>query len=243
MTTRTTDARRPLMATPMATLMATLMLLALSLLIPAALPPVCLAQSPMIRPNSPLAEQYWKGVLDRSPGNATAHFALGEYYNLTYRNSQSALHYRRAALLRPGWAEAHFRLGMVYRELGRPNEAAAALERAVLLQPAHARAHHYLALAQIGLKRLEDAGASLNRAYLNDPGWAETYYETISAIHAEFNEQETVLALARTVYPMNQRLARLLYNRWTQQNSAMDEYWHVVVNPAPLDELKTGKYR
>jgi tetratricopeptide (TPR) repeat protein len=220
------------------------LLVALPLLAILAIPRPGVAQpDAILRPNSPLAEQYWKGVLDRSPRNAQAHFSLGEYYNLTYRYQDSALHYHKAALIRPGWAEAHFRLGTTYRELGRQAEAAASFQQAALLDPTSARAHHFLGMALLSLGRMDKAGASLHRAYLVDPGWAENYYENVSAIHSEFNDQETVLDLARIVYPVNQRLARLLYNRWARQNSAMDDFYSLVVNPAPLDGLKAARYR
>ncbi|MBI4643511.1 MAG: tetratricopeptide repeat protein [Deltaproteobacteria bacterium] len=179
---------------------------------------------------SPQEERHWQEVLRRNPRDAQAHFHLGRYYEFVRRTPDAAKFYRQATLLNPGWAQPFFYLGKAYRELGRYQEAAAALQRAVTLKPDYARAYHYLGLVKINLRRYEEAADALVKAYTCDPGWAETYYDnTTYGIHNELGEsKETVLALIKYIYPVNQHLARIVYKRWDRGGAAMKEYWETV---------------
>ena len=124
----------------------------------------------------------------------------------------------RPRCLVPGWPQAFFCLGKAYRELSRYQEAATALKRAVLLKSDYARAYHFLGLVLIDLGRYEEAAAALVKAYTFNPGWAETYYDnTTFGIHHELGMDKAVnLRLIKYIYPVNQHLARILYNNWSR---------------------------
>jgi tetratricopeptide (TPR) repeat protein len=179
---------------------------------------------------SPQGERHWKEVLRRQPRNPQAYYQLGRYYEFTKRMPDAAEMYRQATLIDQGSALAHFGLGKAYRELNRYQEAATALHRAVALKPNFSRAYHFLGLVYVGLGRYPEAAEALVNAYTYNPGWAETYYDsTTYGIHQELgSDKEVVLRLVKHVYPINQHLARILYNRWARGNAGMKEFWEVV---------------
>jgi tetratricopeptide (TPR) repeat protein len=180
--------------------------------------------------SSPETERHWKKVIQGNPRNSRAFFHLGRHYELTRRIQLSAEAYRQATLLDPGWPQAFFYLGKAYRELARYQEAAVALQRAVILKSDYARAYHFLGLVMIDLGRYEEAANALVNAYTHDPGWAETYYDntTFGIQHELGMDKEVNLRLIKYIYPVNQHLARILYNNWSRGNAAMKEYWETV---------------
>jgi tetratricopeptide (TPR) repeat protein len=179
---------------------------------------------------SPREEQHWKEVLRRQPRNSQAYYHLGRYYEFNKRIQDAAEMYRQATLIDRGSAPAYFGLGKAYRELYRYQEAAAALHRAVTLKPDLARAYHFLGLVYVELGRYPEAADALVKAYTYNPGWAETYYDnTTYGIHHELgDDKEVILRLVKHIYPVNQHLARILYNRWARGHAAMKEFWEVV---------------
>lgn len=179
---------------------------------------------------SPQAEQYWKKVVQHEPANANAYYHLGRHYEFTRRIGDAAESYRKATSLNPGFAEAYFSLGKAYRELYRYEEAAAALKRATTLKSNFARAYHFLGLVNIDLGRYEEAADALVQAYTHNPGAAETYYDnTTYGMHHELgNDKEIVLRLVKHIYPVNQHLAKIVYNRWARAGAGMKEFWEVV---------------
>jgi tetratricopeptide (TPR) repeat protein len=175
-------------------------------------------------------EQYWKKKILRNPRDGKAYYHLGRYYEFTHRIQLAAGSYHQATLINPGWPQAFFYLGKAYRELRRFQEAAVALKRAVLLKSDYARAYHFLGLVMIDLGRYEEAAQALVNAYTYDPGWAETYYDnTTYGMQYELGmDKEINLRLIKYIYPVNQHLARILYNNWSRGNAAMKEYWQTV---------------
>ncbi|HBD10353.1 MAG TPA: hypothetical protein DCZ69_19055, partial [Syntrophobacteraceae bacterium] len=109
-------------------------------------------------------------------------------------------------------------------------EAAAALHRAVLLKPDFSRAYHFLALVYVELGKYPEAADALVKAYTYNPGWAETHYDstTYGIQHELGDSKEVILRLVKHIYPVNQHLARILYNRWARGNAGMKEFWEVV---------------
>ena len=180
--------------------------------------------------SSPEAERHWKKVIQGNPRDSRAYFHLGRHYELTRRMQLAANAYRQATLLDPGWPQAFFYLGKAYRELRRFQEAATAMKRAATLKSDYARAYHFLGLIMIDLGRYEEAANALINAYTYDPGWAETYYDnTTYGIQYELGTDKAVnLRLIKLIYPVNQHLARILYNNWSRGNAAMQEYWETV---------------
>jgi tetratricopeptide (TPR) repeat protein len=180
--------------------------------------------------HSPEVEKYWKRKIQRNPRDARAYYHLGRHYEFTRRIQLAAEAYRQATLIDPGWSQAFFYLGKAYRELSRYQEAATALNRAVTLKSDYARAYHFLGLVMIDLGRYEEAAAALVKAYTFNPGWAETYYDntTFGIQHELGTDKEVNLRLIKYIYPVNQHLARILYNNWSRGNAAMKEYWETV---------------
>jgi tetratricopeptide (TPR) repeat protein len=174
---------------------------------------------------SPQEERMWLERLQQNPTNARAYFYLGRYYDFTYRYKEAETAFRQAANLQPGWAQAFYHLGKVYRKLHRYQEAKTALHRATVLKSDYAMAYHFLGLVNIDLGRYAEASKAFIKAYRLNPGWAEKYYDgTTFGIHSELGNKDVVLRLISHIYPSDQRLARIIYNRWARGNSGMQEY-------------------
>jgi tetratricopeptide (TPR) repeat protein len=178
---------------------------------------------------SPREEMDRQAQIRRNPRDATAWYYLGRYYDFTHRNQEAARAFYQATLLKPGWPEAFFNLGKMYRSLGRYREAAQALERATLLKSNYSRAFFYLGLVYLNLDRPEEAAQALIQAYTHDPGYFETYFDTTSyGIHSELGNKEAILTIIRTVYPVNQQLAQILYKRWARHGINLREFYEMV---------------
>jgi len=190
---------------------------------------------------SPQEEAMWQARLRRNPCDARSHYYLGRFYEFHHRLSQAAASFRQATLHNPGWPQAFFQLGKVYRQLYRYHEAQTALRRAVLLKTDYGQASHFLGLVNIDLRRYDEAAAAFLKAYELDPGWAEKYYDlTTYGIHNELGDKDTVLQLVKRIYPKNQRLAYLLYNRWSRGNAGQQEFYQMV---AGLDKVSETGYQ
>ena len=186
---------------------------------------------------SPQEEAMWLARLRRNPCEARSHYYLGRFYEFHHRLPQAAASFRQATLHNPGWPQAFFQLGKVYRQLYRYHEAQTALRRAVLLKTDYGQAYHFLGLVNIDMRRYDEAAAAFLKAYELDPGWAEKYYDlTTYGIHNELGDKDTVLQLVKRIYPKNQRLAYLLYNRWSRGNAGQQEFYQMVAGPEKVSE-------
>lgn len=188
-----------------------------------------LAQDARLEQFSPREEMDRKAQLRRNPRDANAWFYLGRYYDFTHRNQEAAQAFYQATLIKPGWAEAFFNLGKMYRSIGHYRDAARALQRATLLKTDYSRAYFYLGLVYLDLDQSDEAAQALIQAYTHDPGYFETYFDTTSyGIHSELGNKDAILTVIRTVYPVNQQLAQILYKRWTRHGINLREFYEVV---------------
>jgi tetratricopeptide (TPR) repeat protein len=188
-----------------------------------------LAQDARLEQFSPREEMDRKAQLRRNPRDANAWFYLGRYYDFTHRNQEAAQAFYQAILIKPGWAEAFFNLGKMYRSIGHYRDAARALQRATLLKTDYSRAYFYLGLVYLDLDQSDEAAQALIQAYTHDPGYFETYFDTTSyGIHSELGNKDAILTVIRTVYPVNQQLAQILYKRWTRHGINLREFYEVV---------------
>ncbi len=187
---------------------------------------------------SPQEEQMWLERIRRDPANARAYYYLGRLYDLSYRYTEAEVAFRQATILNPGWAQAYYNLGRVYRKLHRYQDAMVALKRATILKSDYAMAYHFLGLVNITLGRYQEAAEALIQGYRYNPGWAEKYYDsTTFGIHSELGDKEVVLRLIKYIYPTDQHLARILYNRWARGNAGMKEYWTQVAGAEKRAEV------
>ena len=188
-----------------------------------------LAQDARLEQFSPREEMDRKAQLRRNPRDANAWFYLGRYYDFTHRNQEAAQAFYQATLIKPGWAEAFFNLGKMYRSIGHYRDAARALQRAVLLKTDYSRAYFYLGLVYLDLDQSDEAAQALIQAYTHDPGYFETYFDTTSyGIHSELGNKDAMLTVIRTVYPVSQQLAQVLYKRWARHGINLREFYEVV---------------
>ena len=186
---------------------------------------------------SPQEEAMWLKRLSRNPRDARSYYYLGRYYEFRNRIPEAAEAFRQATLHKPGWPQAFLQLGKMYRRLERYQEAKVALRRAVLLKSDYGQAYHFLGLVCVDLQLYDEAAAAFLKAYEFNPGWAEKYYDlTTLGIHNELGNKSTVLKLVKRIYPHNQRLALLLYNRWSRENAGQQEFYREVAGLEKVSE-------
>ena len=106
------------------------------------------------------------------PGDAEAHYNLGNTLLLLGRLDEAEASYRRALQINPDDADTHFNLGNVLRNLGRLAEAEAGYRRALQLKPEHAEVHGNLGNILLESGRLDEAEASYRRALQFRPDYA-----------------------------------------------------------------------
>ncbi len=111
------------------------------------------------------AEEWLKKAVERDPGFALAHAALGECYARRIMAwwagieaaEPAAAHAERALALDPDLFEAHFVMAMVHRVKGQPAELLASLEKVLAMAPDHAQAHEWAGWSYMTLGRPEQA--------------------------------------------------------------------------------------
>ena len=107
------------------------------------------------------AKHEFEEELKLSPGNAGAHYVLGELARQAQQWPQAIEHFSAAATLDAGFADAFIGLGRSLIAAGRAPEAIAPLEMSVKMQPQNPVAHFHLATAYRRAGRREDANREM----------------------------------------------------------------------------------
>lgn len=110
------------------------------------------------------------------PGDAEAHYNLGNTLLLLNRLDEAEASYRRALRINPDDADAYFNLGNTLRKLGRLDKAAASYVKTLQFRPGHAEAHCNLGNILQEMGRLDEAEASYRQALEIKPSYAAAHY-------------------------------------------------------------------
>src|SRR5208283_2124905 len=86
----------------------------------------------------------WADAIEKSPGNARAHVALGNGYKTLNMPDKALEQYLIAIKLRPDFAEAHYNLGLIYQTSNMLDRAAEQYLIAIKLLPDYVEAHNNL---------------------------------------------------------------------------------------------------
>ena len=98
-----------------------------------------------------------QGIVEREPGHADAHAALGALYLKGEFNARPALAaLERALALGVDDPDTHAARGVALHDLGRAHDALAAYERALALDPEHVPARFHRALTLLALGRYDE---------------------------------------------------------------------------------------
>lgn len=116
------------------------------------------------------ARQFLEKALPRMPGNAEAHFALGNLWLEKEDPQKAKFFYRRTLELNPGHDGAYNNLGFIALQEGRWEVAENFLRRALALEPGDAKTHYLLARARLGAGDPGEARQLINKALQLEPG-------------------------------------------------------------------------
>jgi tetratricopeptide (TPR) repeat protein len=157
------------------------------------------------------AEQLYRQVLTRDPGNADALHLLGVVTHQQGRPDLAIDLIRRAIAINPVEASFHTNLGVAFKELGRRDEAIACFRTAIGLNPRQPEAHNSLGNALAGSGRLEEALVSYRRAVALRPDYAEAHYN-LGVTFKEQGRAEDSLACYRKAIALRPHYQEAHYN-------------------------------
>lgn len=114
----------------------------------------------------------WTQNTLHTPGNARAHFQLGNVRLARGQAVDAIPHYQRAVELKPDYVEARHNLGTALLRAGRVMDGILALEATLRLHP-RADTHFHLATGHAQIGRVDEALAHYDAAVRLEPGYVD----------------------------------------------------------------------
>ncbi len=145
------------------------------------------------------AEQLYRALMGRAPGQAAIPLNLGSLLQAQGRHKEAVACFKKAVTVKPGMAEAHNNLGVALQSLGREAEAAKSFRRAIALTPGMAEAHRNLGIAYSRQGQPEEALASFQKAVALRPGHVGTWIELGRTLHELGRYGDAVAAYGRAL--------------------------------------------
>ena len=130
------------------------------------------------------------------PGDAVAHYNLGNILHERGRLNEAEASYRRALQIEPGGADMHTNLGKTLQDMGRIEEAEASYRRALQIKPDHAEAHNNLGETLMESGRLDEAEASLRRALQIRPDYFKVRLSLASVRKVKADDENLTALIA-----------------------------------------------
>ena len=130
------------------------------------------------------------------PGDAVAHYNLGNILHERGRLNEAEASYRRALQIEPDGADMHTNLGKTLQDIGRIEEAGASYRRALQIKPDHAEAHNNLGETLMESGRLDEAEASLRRALQIRPDYLKVRLSLASVRKVKADDENLAALIA-----------------------------------------------
>ena len=130
------------------------------------------------------------------PGDAVAHYNLGNILHERGRLNEAEASYRRALQIEPDGADMHTNLGKTLQDMGRIEEAEASYRRALQIKPDHAEAHNNLGETLMESGRLDEAEASLRRALQIRPDYLKVRLSLASVRKVKADDENLAALIA-----------------------------------------------
>jgi len=130
------------------------------------------------------------------PGDAVAHYNLGNILHERGRLNEAEASYRRALKIEPDGADTHTNLGKTLQDMGRIGEAEASYRRALQIKPDHAEAHNNLGETLMESGRLDEAEASLRRALQIRPDYVKVRLSLASVRKVKADDENLAALIA-----------------------------------------------
>ena len=117
----------------------------------------------------------WEEALRYGPGEAMAHYNLGNALSAVGRGGEAIAHYEKALELSPGHADALDNLGNALASQGKSAEAIAQYEKALTVSPGHANALTNLGVALARAGQFDRAIVLFRQAIETEPKHADAH--------------------------------------------------------------------
>lgn len=121
------------------------------------------------------AARVFEGILERDPGNITAHNLLGMVLTKTGDTDRAIIHWRTVLDLSPEYIETYRNLGAQLREKGDLEASLAVLGEALAKNPEYTKAYLEMGLTCRAMGKWEEARRHFARALALDPDFVQTY--------------------------------------------------------------------
>ena len=151
-------------------------------------------------------------ALQVDPGNAPAHFNLGNVLADLGRHQEAIASYDRSIALDPAGAEAHNNRGNALSILKQPDAAIAAFERAIAINPTYAEAFNNRGNVLRATGKPEAALESFERAIALRADFAEAHNNRGNALR-DLNQYEAALASFDRALSLRPTFAEAFNNR------------------------------
>jgi len=126
--------------------------------------------------DDPAAVDYFKGAVERDPGDYMSYFYLGSIYEAHFAFDDAIATYKKAVEINPLYAQAVNNLGYSLKERHYYSYAIEQYQRAVELDPENAGYHYNLGVAYTQKKMIPEASEHHRKAIELDPAFAKAHY-------------------------------------------------------------------
>jgi Flp pilus assembly protein TadD len=134
----------------------------------------------------------YRQAIDLDPGNAKAHYNLGNALKARGNGDEAIAAYRQAIELDPRNARAHYNLGLAVKARGQLDEAIEHYQLAIRLDGMLAGAHTNLGNALKGKGQLDEAIRAYHKAIDLDPRDARAHYNLGLALYGQGQAEEAM---------------------------------------------------
>ncbi len=148
----------------------------------------------------------WADVVNKRPGNARAHVALGNSLAMRNEVEEAIASYRRALAIRNDLPESHVNLGTALSQKGMLDEAISSFRESVRLDPDLAKAHYNLGNALGRQGKVDEAIQSYRECLRIQPRYAEAHCNLGNAI-SRLGDFEEAMKEYREALRLNPQMA------------------------------------
>jgi tetratricopeptide (TPR) repeat protein len=141
----------------------------------------------------------WGKAMAMDPGDAGAHYGLGQAMFLSGKVDEAMAQYREALRLDPHSAEAHNGLGTALGQAGDASASIVQFHLALEDRPGYAEAHNNLGSALLAKHSIAEAEEQFKAAIEDNPDFAEAHNNLGSAYAAEGKTDEAVGEYRRAI--------------------------------------------
>lgn len=139
------------------------------------------------------AVQCYLRVIELAPGNAEAHYYLGNAYLALDMPVEAAVRFAQATRLKPDFLQAHCNLGAIHERRGDFQQALESYRQALHIDPERAELHYNVGNVLLALNEHEKAAEHYRQAIRFKPDFAEAHNNLGNAL-VDLGQREEAVA-------------------------------------------------